>query len=124
MRTDHVLGATVGLGALPPMARASLTRRRFRHIGYLRIRHALRRALSIPPGHDRRDAAPGGREVLRVGLRAKEQDPEPLQAERRLLQGKQQPKIPLEHQVQHAPIGRGQGIPGEPRWRNASPSSR
>jgi hypothetical protein len=49
-----------------------------------------------------------------VGLRAKEQDPEPLQAERRLLQGKQQPKIPLEHQVQHAPIGRGQGIPGEP----------
>ena len=60
--------------------------------------------------------------VLR-GLRAKEQDPEPLQAERRLLQGKQQPKIPLEHQVQHAPIGRGQGIPGEP-WRNASPSSR
>ena len=47
-------------------------------------------------------------------LLAKEQDPEPLQAECRLLQGKQQPKIPLQHQVQHAPIGSGQGIPGEP----------
>jgi hypothetical protein len=47
-------------------------------------------------------------------LLAKKQDPEPLQAERRLLQSKQQPKIPLQHQVQHTPIGRGQRIPGEP----------
>jgi hypothetical protein len=49
-----------------------------------------------------------------LGLLAKQQRPEPLQAEPGLLQGKQQPKIPLEYQVQHAPIGSSQGIPGEP----------
>ena len=45
---------------------------------------------------------------------AKEQAPEPLEAEPGLLQGEQQPKIPLEHLVQHAPIGGGQGIACEP----------
>ena len=49
-----------------------------------------------------------------LGLLAKQHHPEPLEAERRLLQGKQQPKIPLEHLVQHAPIVGSQGIPGEP----------
>ena len=47
-------------------------------------------------------------------LLAKQQGPQPLEAERGLLQGKQQPKIPLEHLVQHPPIVGGQGIPGEP----------
>jgi hypothetical protein len=48
-----------------------------------------------------------------LGLLAKHHHPEPLEADRRLLQGKQQPKIPLEHLVQHAPIVGSQGIPGE-----------
>ena len=52
---------------------------------------------------------------------AKRAGPEPLEAEPGLLQGEQQPKIPLEHLVQHAPIGGGQGIACEPCI-NASPS--
>jgi hypothetical protein len=47
-------------------------------------------------------------------LLAKQHHPEPLEADRRLLQGTQQPKIPLQHLVQYAPIISGQGIPGEP----------
>ena len=118
MVADHVLGATVGLGAVPPMAGVSLARRRrSRHVGGLHgLRHALRRSTAHPSR-----AMTGVRRLPRrrrgfacVGLRAKEQDPKPLEAERRLLQGKQQPKIPLEHLVQYAPIGGGQGIACEP----------
>src|SRR5436190_10060491 len=96
----HVLGATGGLGAVPPMAGASLARRwRSLYIGCLRgIRHALRWSTAHPSramtGVRRRTRRRRG--CACVGLRAKEQDAEPLQAERRLLQGKQQPKIPLE----------------------------
>src|SRR5262249_27867795 len=115
---DHVLSATVGLGALPSMAGASLASRRLspRVGGLRRLLHAWRRSTAHPSrtisGVRRRTSRWQGPTGVR--LLAKEQDAESLQAERRLLQGKQQPKIPLEHQVQHAPIGRRQGILCEP----------
>jgi hypothetical protein len=48
------------------------------------------------------------------GLVTKQHGPQPLEAELGLLQGKQQPKIPLEYLPQHPPIVGGQGITFKP----------
>jgi hypothetical protein len=69
----------------------------------------------IPPGAPSGGGRPTwGPTLALFGLVTKQHGPQPLEAELGFLQGKQQPKIPLEHVVQHAPIVGSQAIPGEP----------
>jgi len=106
MVADHMRGAPVAFGAVTAMARAACSCRRSALALSLRFTRSTRTLIA--------DSGRCGWLLTLLGLLAKHHHPEPLEAERRLLQGKQQPKIPLEYLVQHAPIVGSQGIACEP----------
>src|SRR5215475_1079186 len=99
MAAAHVHRPTIGLGSPTAMSRAPLASRGRRAGVVSRRPRRLRRSfLRLSCVTATSKAAPGGRLLgALLGPVAEHQHAQPLETEACLLQGKQEPKIPLQH---------------------------